>query len=183
MRSLLTAALLLAAGAAFAQSTATTDDGDNKAVDVNIAGATATIINEAGENIGSANLRMAPSGVMIVTASVSGLTQGWHGFHIHETGKCEPATGFKSAGGHLADGKEHGILVEGGPHPGDMPNQMVQESGVLVAEVFNHLLTPELLFDADGSAIMIHSGRDDYQSQPAGEAGSRVACGVIERAE
>ena len=178
--TLAAAAGLLAATAAVAQTTTTTDNGP---VDVNIAGATATIINGAGENVGSANLRMTPSGVMIITASVSGLTPGWHGFHIHETGTCDPATEFKSAGGHLADGKEHGILVEGGPHPGDMPNQMVQESGVMVAEVFNHLLTADLLFDADGSAIMIHSGRDDYQSQPAGEAGSRVACGVIERAE
>ena len=175
MRTLvLAAAGLLAATTAVAQS-------NDAPVDVNIAGATATIKNLAGENVGSASLRMTPSGIMVITASVSGLTQGWHGFHIHETGECDPATEFKSAGGHLADGKEHGPLVEGGPHPGDMPNQMVQETGVMVAEVFNHLLTEDMLFDADGSAIMIHSGRDDYQSQPSGDAGGRVACGVIER--
>ena len=177
MRTALTLAFLLAATSAVAQ------DADDKAVDVNIAGAEATIIDASGNNVGRANLRMTPSGKFLITASVSGLSQGWHGFHIHETGECDPATGFKSAGGHLADGKKHGVLVEGGPHPGDLPNQMVQEGGLLVAEVFADDLTEALLFDADGSAIMIHSERDDYQSQPSGAADSRVACGVIERAE
>ena len=180
MRTALALAALLLAGTAFAQSAT---DGDDKAVDVNIAGATANIVNLQGETVGSANLRMTPSGKMLITASVNGLAQGWHGFHVHETGTCDPATEFKSAGGHLADGKEHGVLVEGGPHPGDLPNQMVQEDGILVAEVFSDDLTADLLFDADGSALLIHSGRDDYQSQPSGDAGGRVACGVIERAQ
>ena len=176
MKPALALAAFLASTTAFAQST----DG---AVDVNIAGATATFVNLNGQNVGSANIRMTPSGKVLVTASANGLTQGWHAFHVHETGECDPATEFKSAGGHLAAGKEHGVLVEGGPHPGDMPNQMVQEDGLFVAEVFNDALTEDLLFDADGSAIMIHSGRDDYQSQPSGDAGGRIACGVLERAE
>ena len=180
MRNFATPTLAAAGALAIA---ATAIAADEQPVDTNIAGATATIIDLKGQNVGSANIRMTPSGKVLVTASVNGLTQGWHGFHVHETGSCDPATEFKSAGGHLADGKEHGFLVEGGPHPGDMPNQMVQEDGVLVAEVANDLLTEELIFDADGSAILIHAGRDDYQSQPSGDAGGRVACGVIERAK
>ena len=175
MRTLaLVAALTLATGA-HAQT--------DTPVETNIVGAKATMIDANGQNVGSANMRATPSGLVLITLSISGLTQGWHGFHIHETGACDPATGFQSAGGHLADGKKHGVLVEGGPHPGDLPNQMVQESGVLVAEVFTDRLTADLIFDADGSAFMIHSERDDYQTQPGGESGDRVACGVIEPAE
>ena len=175
MRTALFLAAALASSAAFAQ-TATP-------VETNISGASATIIDGSGANVGSANMRATPSGLVVITVSVTGLTPGWHGLHIHETGKCEPETEFKSAGGHLADGKQHGVLVEGGPHPGDLPNQMVQDDGVLVADIFTDRLTAGLIFDSDGSSIMIHSGRDDYQSQPAGDAGSRVACGVIEAAK
>ena len=171
------------AAASVAPTGAIAQDDDNKAVDVNIVGAEATLINLAGENMGRANIRLTPSGKVLITVSASGLTPGWHALHVHETGTCDPATQFKSAGGHLADGKEHGVLVEGGPHPGDLPNQMVQESGQMVAEIFADDLTAELLFDADGSAMLIHSGRDDYQSQPAGDAGDRVACGVLEPAQ
>ena len=175
IRSVAFVASTLAASSAWAQTAAP--------VETNIAGATADIIGTDGNTIGSANIARTPSGQVLVTVSVTGLTPGWHGFHIHETGQCDLATEFKSAGGHLADGKQHGVLVEGGPHPGDMPNQMVQDDGVLVAEVFNDRLTEDLLFDADGSAILIHSGRDDYQSQPSGDAGGRVACGVIQPAK
>lgn len=173
--------VLTLGAAGIAQTRAQSTDVNVDAAAEGIVG-TATVVNEKGENVGSASFRMAPSGMMIITASITGLTQGWHGFHVHETGKCEPAEGFKTAGGHLADGKEHGVLAEGGPHPGDLPNQMVQDDGILVTEVFSTALTEALLFDADGSAIMVHSGRDDYKSQPAGDAGSRVACGVIEKA-
>ena len=176
MKTLLAVAVAASVSTAALAQTATP-------VDTNIVGAEATMIGPDGKNIGSANMRATPSGQILITISVTGLTQGWHGFHVHETGKCEPETEFKSAGGHLADGKEHGVLVEGGPHPGDLPNQMVQEDGVLVAEVFTDRLTADLIFDDDGSSFMIHSGRDDYQSQPSGDAGGRVACGVIERAE
>ena len=173
LRPLLAASLLLVAPSALADK--------HLPVEVNLPGATATLVDAQGANQGRAVIRMTPSGLAFITISATGLTQGWHGVHVHETGACDPATEFKSAGGHLADGKEHGFLVEGGPHPGDLPNQMVQADGTLVAEIFNERLTMDMLFDDDGSAFIIHSDRDDYQSQPSGEAGSRVMCGVIER--
>ena len=136
-----------------------------------------------GQSLGEATLTAVPSGVLI-EAELSGLSPGEHGFHLHETGLCEADDGFKSAGGHLAGGREHGLLVEGGPHPGDMPNLHVPDSGALRIEVLNTLVSLSdsgegALLDADGSALMIHSGADDYTSQPSGDAGSRVACAEI----
>ena len=71
------------------------------------------------------------------------------------------------------------MKVEGGPHPGDMPNAMVGDDGVLNVTYFKSDLTSEMLMDADGSAFVVHSGADDYTSQPSGAAGSRIACAVL----
>jgi len=111
-----------------------------------------------------------------------------HGFHIHETGACDASTGFKSANGHLAGDMKHG-LVAGGPHPGDLPNVHVHADGKLDVEFFH--AGPDFqdkswfdavgLFDDDGSAMVMHGGADDYESQPSGAAGPRIACGVITR--
>ena len=126
----------------------------------------------------------AASGVL-VAAELSGLPAGPHGFHIHETGTCEPP--FESAGGHYnSAGAEHGFFAVGGPHAGDMPNIHVPESGSLTVDVLNTLVSleegaPETLFDDDGSVIVVHADPDDYQGQPSGHAGDRIACGVIER--
>ncbi|HET6603516.1 MAG TPA: superoxide dismutase family protein [Xanthomonadaceae bacterium] len=145
--------------------------------------ATAELVDAAGKPVGSATLKQTPHGVLI-TATAEGLTAGEHAFHIHETGQCDPGTGFSSAGGHFALGREHGFLVEAGPHPGDMPNVVVGADGRFAIEVLNGRVSLEPgadgdLFDADGSALVIHAGADDYHSQPAGAAGDRVACGVI----
>lgn len=145
----------------------------------------ATFIDRDGERLGEAELTETPNGV-IVTTDVGGLPEGVHGFHIHETGRCDPADGFRSAGGHYApDGNAHGFLRAEGPHAGDMPNQTVQSDGRLETEVVNRRisLSPEAadtVFDSDGSAIVIHAGADDYRSQPSGDAGPRIACAVIE---
>lgn len=141
-----------------------------------------TVISADGDEIGTVTLTQTPQGVL-VKADIEGLPQGLHGFHIHETGACDAADGFKSAGGHYAAGKSHGFLVEGGPHPGDMPNVAVGADGHLQVEVYNTRIsidgeTP--ILDEDGSALMIHSGPDDYSSQPSGDAGSRIACAVLE---
>jgi len=141
-----------------------------------------TVISADGAEIGTVNLTQTPHGVL-VKADIEGLPEGVHGFHIHETGACDPEDGFKSAGGHYAAGKAHGFLAEDGPHPGDMPNVTVGSDGHLQVEVYNTRLsidgeTPVL--DDDGSALMIHSGADDYTSQPSGDAGSRIACAVLE---
>ena len=146
--------------------------------------AKATFMDASGKEIGTATLTQTPHGVLI-DVGVMGLPAGEHGFHIHETGKCEGEGGFKSAGGHYAAGKEHGYMVEGGPHPGDMPNQFVQEGGMMRAHVLDDMVSlkengDNPLLDGDGSAIVIHSGADDYMSQPSGDAGDRIACGVVE---
>ena len=143
--------------------------------------ATATLKNVERSEVGSVTLTELPSGVLL-EVNLSGLPAGVHGFHIHQTGACAPD--FGAAGGHFAGGdKQHGLKVEGGPHAGDMPNIHVPESGMLSIEVFNTAISfhdgDGALFDDDGSAIVIHDGADDYESQPSGDAGSRIACGVI----
>jgi hypothetical protein len=95
-------------------------------------------------------------------------------------GKCEPP--FKSAGAHFnPDHKKHGFVAEG-PHAGDMPNLHIPASGDLEQEVLNPNLSFAGMLDADGAAVIMHAKADDYKSDPAGNAGDRVACGVIEKA-
>jgi Cu-Zn family superoxide dismutase len=90
---------------------------------------------------------------------------------------------FGHAGGHYnPESTGHGFMDNDGVHAGDMPNLHIPASGELKFEVFNPLVKlDERLFDEDGASIMIHAGADDYVSNPAGDAGSRIACGVIER--
>ena len=146
-------------------------------------GASAKLKGVNGEEIGTVALREGEGNGVWINVTFSKLTPGAHGFHIHESGKCEGD--FKSAGGHFApEGNKHGILVEGGPHAGDMPNIHVPSDGRLNVEIFVDKVTLEKgaknsLFDDDGSAFIVHDGTDDYKSQPSGDAGKRIACGVI----
>lgn len=141
----------------------------------------AAIVAPDGTALGLVFLNPTPNGVLL-SASLTGLPEGEHAFHIHAKGTCAPD--FGAAGGHFAPNSEpHGFKVDGGPHAGDMPNIYVPASGDIVFETFNPRVslfeTPNALFDEDGSAIMIHAGPDDYESQPSGAAGSRIGCGVI----
>lgn len=147
--------------------------------------AKASFLNTEGDRIGTATLTQTPNGVLI-EADISRLPAGKRAFHIHETGACDPQKGFESAGGHFAPrGHQHGFAVEQGPHAGDLPNQFVSPQGKLRTELFVAGVTLEggeaSLLDGDGSALVIHSGADDYESQPAGDAGKRQACAVIEK--
>ena len=147
--------------------------------------AAATFFNPQGQEIGRATLTQTASGVLI-DIDVSNISEGEHGFHIHETGACDAANAFKSAGGHFEPAQhQHGYMAEHGPHAGDMPNQFVGTDGKLRAHVVNPNITladgAASLFDADGSAIVIHADPDDYASQPTGNAGDRIACAVIEK--
>ncbi|MBS0247889.1 MAG: superoxide dismutase family protein [Proteobacteria bacterium] len=145
--------------------------------------ASAPLKDAQGKEVGSANLMQTPRGVLINVA-VKGLPPGEHAFHVHAVGKCEPP--FTSAGGHFnPDNKKHGLMANDGAHAGDMPNLHIPQSGDLSVEVLNAAVTlekgkPNSLLDADGSALVIHAGSDDYKTDPTGEAGGRIACGVIQ---
>jgi len=163
-------ALALMASPALAQTDAAPDD--------LVRSARAEMTSADGTGIGTVSLEATPAGVL-VRGSLRGLPPGPHGFHVHETGACEPP--FESAGGHFnPTGAEHGFYSEGGPHAGDMTNVTVAEDGMVGIEILDTFLTLDrTLFDEDGAAILIHADPDDYQSQPSGHAGDRIACGII----
>ncbi len=145
--------------------------------------AKATLKDAGGKEVGAAALAHTPAGVL-VTLSVKGLPAGEHAFHIHGVGKCEPP--FTSAGGHFNPAKKkHGMMAPDGPHAGDMPNLHIPAGGELAVEVLNAAVTlekgqPNSLLGPDGTALVIHAGKDDYKTDPAGDAGGRIACGVVE---
>jgi Cu-Zn family superoxide dismutase len=147
--------------------------------------ASARMIGLDGKPIGTAKLTQAGHGVLI-ELDVHGLKPGPHGVHIHAFGQCDVKTRFESAGGHFSPvPKNHGFMDKHGPHAGDMTNQYADANGNLHASIFNPNVTlrrgERSLFDKGGSSIVIHAAADDYRSQPAGNAGARVACGVITR--
>ena len=140
--------------------------------------ATAGVQNAQGSTVGQVTIADTASGALHITVDLSELPPGSHAIHIHETGICEPPD-FTSAGGHLAAGKAHGAKDPGGMHPGDLPNVTVAGDGTLKAEFFSPDLTMAQVMDDDGSAFVMHGGSDDYASQPSGDAGARIACGVF----
>lgn len=172
--TLAVAALLATTGIAAAQD----PDHDTPAVEPDM---TAAIAGPDGTSHGEATVATTPSGLMLVRLTLTDLPQGVMGVHIHETGECSDPE-FQSAGGHLAAGRDHGIMAGNGPHPGDLPNLHVPESGAITVEYFVPDLTTELMQDDDGSAIIIHDHADDYSTPPTGDAGGRIACGVFEAA-
>ena len=145
--------------------------------------AKATLKNADGKEVGSAALTETPAGVLI-RLTVNGLPPGERAFHIHGVGKCEPP--FTSAGPHFNPGaKKHGLMASEGHHAGDMPNLHVPANGEMVVEVLNPEVTlekgkPGSLLGGQGTALVVHARKDDYKSDPAGEAGGRIACGLIE---
>jgi Cu-Zn family superoxide dismutase len=170
-KALLTAAVALAsfscATSAFAQ-----------------ASAHANIVNAAGEKIGTATLTSSADGVQI-KVEVSQLAPGTHGIHIHAVGKCE-GPDFKTAGGHFNPAnKKHGKDSPDGPHNGDLLNLTAGSDGKATASFLDANVTlgngANSLFQPGGTAIVIHAGPDDYKTDPAGNSGARIACGVIEQ--
>jgi superoxide dismutase, Cu-Zn family len=147
--------------------------------------ATASFIDDKGKSVGSATLTQTPHGVLIAL-DLKGIPQGEHAFHVHEKGVCNAADKFASAGGHYNPGKkQHGYMMAGGTHAGDMPNLFVGGDGALKTSVLNAHVTlgsgDSTLFGSDGTALVLHAKGDDYKSQPAGDAGGRIACGVIKK--
>lgn len=143
--------------------------------------AQASFVSREGKEIGTAKLVTLDNGVLI-QAEVQNLpANSWVSVHVHEGSECDAPGGFQSAGGHFnPTGAPHGFLVATGPHAGDMPNQYVGSDGTMRADVFNPYLTLSKQGTAiQGRTLMIHGGQDDYESQPAGDAGDRIACAVI----
>jgi superoxide dismutase, Cu-Zn family len=137
--------------------------------------AKAGLKDATGKDVGTVQLIQMPQGVLLKLA-LKGVAPGEHAFHIHAVGKCEPP--FNPAS------KKHGMGSAEGSHAGDMPNLHVPANGELTVDIANNMITlakgqPNSVFDADGSAIVIHAGVDDYKTDPTGNAGDRIACGVI----
>ena len=148
--------------------------------------ALADIEDGTGKVVGRATLTQnLPGGGVWIQVNVSGLTPGEHGIHLHAAGTCS-APGFLSAGGHFnPEARKHGLMSFDGSHAGDMPNLVASSGGTAQYGAANYRVTlgPGLnsLFDADGSALVIHAGPDDHVTDPAGNAGSRVLCGILRR--
>lgn len=143
--------------------------------------ARAELKNAGGQSVGEATLEQTPNGVLI-KANLTGLPPGDHAFHIHEVGKCDPP--FDSAGGHFnPTGKKHGRENPVGAHAGDLPNIQALEGRPAKVEVVVRDVSLDggrgSLFDGDGSALVIHDKADDGKTDPSGNAGARIACGVI----
>lgn len=140
--------------------------------------ATAMLQTAEGEPAGSATATSGPEGITLAIA-VEGLSPGEHGAHVHMTGSCEAPT-FESAGGHWnpAD-RQHGLEAPNGQHAGDMPNLTVADDGTGSLEYQLVGGTWEGLMDADGSAFVVHAMADDQVTDPSGNSGDRIACGVF----
>ncbi|MGE5646668.1 MAG: superoxide dismutase family protein [Acidobacteriota bacterium] len=144
--------------------------------------ARAELKNAQGQDVGTATFTPSKGGVRIAL-NLHGLPAGEHAIHIHETGKCE-APDFKTAGGHFnPEHKHHGKDNPEGRHVGDMDNITVKSDGTLRVKILDSGASlgsgPDSLFKEGGTAIVIHEKADDYKTDPAGNAGARIACGVI----
>ena len=144
--------------------------------------AKAELKDASGKSVGQVTLTETPNGVLM-HAVLSGIPAGAHAFHVHAAGKCEAP--FTTAGGHFNPApKQHGASTEMGMHAGDMVNVQVPADGNLSFDVLNPNVTLKAgaansLCKDGGTARMIHCCADDYKSDPAGNAGPRIACGVI----
>jgi len=144
--------------------------------------AKATLVNGQGQKVGEATLTETPQGVKI-DLMVQNLPLGAHAFHIHEKGDCH-GPDFMSAGGHFNPfGKQHGLKNPQGPHAGDLPSITVGPDGRATVSTVAKLVTlkegKNSLFQTGGTSLMIHEKPDDDRTDPAGNAGPRIACGAI----
>ena len=155
-----------------------------------------TFDEQPTSRLGQATLRLAnglPGGTAQLFASGNevnislaalGISPGVHGVHLHTVGSCE-APEFTSAGGHLnPGGRQHGTATPAGSHLGDIPNLTAGSGGAGTVSMTLPGTREEVLaqlFDADGTAVVIHAGADDYRTDPSGNSGGRIACGVLTR--
>ncbi len=135
-----------------------------------------------GKAVGTAELREGKEGVAIMVR-VTDLPPGLHAIHVHAVGKCEGPQ-FTTAGGHFNPAqKKHGLKNSEGPHAGDLPNLLVAKNGAGRFEALTDAVVlgsgANSVFDADGSALVVHAAGDDDTTDPSGNSGDRIACGVI----
>jgi Cu-Zn family superoxide dismutase len=147
--------------------------------------ATADMRTAAGARFGTLTLTRSVAGVRI-DGALTGVPPGVHGIHFHQVGRCDEPD-FTSAGPHLnpAD-SQHGLENPRGPHAGDLANVSANAAGQMVVDLANPRVVMSAagtngLFDADGTALVIHANADDQRTDPAGNSGERIACGVITR--
>lgn len=149
-----------------------------------LAAATVDLIDTDGDSVGTVELTEQDDGVKM-KVNATDLPEGEHGFHFHEVGKCE-VPDFESAGGHFnPTGASHGVDHEDGPHAGDLPNLEVSADGSVDVELVAEHVTlksgeENSLMQEGGTALIIHADPDDGVSQPSGDAGDRIVCGVIQ---
>ena len=144
----------------------------------------ATLKDKDGKQVGVATLIQQPDGVRIAISGYR-LPPGVHGLHIHAVGQCQPPE-FTTAGAHFNPmGKKHGTQSPEGAHAGDLPNLDVAANGEGGVDIVSKAVTlgpgPTSLFGDNGTSIVIHTGPDDMKTDPTGNSGGRIACGVITR--
>jgi Cu-Zn family superoxide dismutase len=148
--------------------------------------AVARLVNRDGKPAGTVDFAAVNRGVLI-TFDLQDLPPGPHAIHLHTSGNCDAKTGFTSAGPilTLVPGKQHGFLAEGGPMAGDLPNQFAGADGRLHASTLTSAFSlgngKRSIFDRDGVSVIVDTRGDDYRTQPLGNAGDRIACGVVIR--
>ena len=152
--------------------------------------AEAELIGLDGKPLGTAELSQTGRGVL-VALDLHGIPPGEHGVHVHAVGACDAKIHFASAGSHLSvdpqilSPRAHGYFAKGGPDDGDLPNQFAASDGTLRAATVTNAFTlgngGRSIFDRDGAAIVVDAHADDYRSQPSGNSGEAIACGVIVR--
>jgi superoxide dismutase, Cu-Zn family len=147
-------------------------------------GATARMSDAQGQPVGTATLAERDGKVHLLVQA-RGLTPGEHGIHLHAVGRCDPP-GFTTAGDHFnPTSRKHGLEAPDGPHAGDLPSLRADADGTARYEATTDRVTlsggTRTVFDADGTAVVIHARTDDQRTDPSGNSGDRVVCGVIER--
>lgn len=150
-----------------------------------VAAARVTLSDANGAQVGTAQLWQEAGGLVHVDVTASSLATGTHGIHFHAVGTCDGPTAFSTAGAHYNPiNREHGLSRPGGPHAGDAPNLMAGDDGRGNLSFTTDRVTltsgGTSLFDSDGSSLVVHAAADDQVSQPSGNSGARVACGVVQ---